>query len=231
MNTMLDPKEPGSMGLDTLPIDRPLFINPKQFDRILKRRQTKHHIESLEQQKKAKSHRPTPPECAGMPAPSQATGSIDVAVQSTALFSLPSRPKHTDEEPDIKNNEIKPNSGDPAASTAQFSRMWLQAYDSLGPSFTSPSPASSTINNAFEAELLGLIFSNPEDELMSQRISERLARIRAVSYNEDPRMARVSKSRQDILNALSVVEGSIGFEAASLGWKCVVSLLSVRFSL
>lgn len=223
---MWEPKEPGSMRLDTLPIDRPLFINPKQFDRILKRRQMKHHIESLAQQNKVKNVQSAPSKCTGISSSSQASGGIDVAVQPMASFSLPSRPKHTDEKPDVKNNEEQLNCGEPVPSAAQNNRLWWQACDSLNSS-TSGSIAFSTINFTLWTELQVLLLNNPSDEMLSQKISQRLEHINAISWDENPRISAILKRRQNILNVLTVVEGFLGLENSSLAWGCVITILLV----
>jgi hypothetical protein len=208
-----------------------LFINAKQFHRILKRRFARQQFADLEQQQQAQRRQSTPSENAVSPDPTYHAEVDDAACSPVAQTTVLSQPTNTNADSDLEDDQIELAWSYPALSTTQTSRLWWQAYLSLISSSSSKSPIFTTISNAFESELGVSASRHLSDGLICRRIANRVHELDTAIHNDKSDLAGVLEARGDILKVLITIEEQLGFEIATLGWNCVTVLLSVGLPL
>ncbi|PVH76626.1 hypothetical protein DL98DRAFT_517842 [Cadophora sp. DSE1049] len=216
--------------------DLPLFVNAKQFHRLLKRRAAR---QKLEEQLASRDSRSPSPDTAR----SRASGkSLDPsAVRSDN--SSPQRDRSMQSNkgallapPTLLNSNLN-NAKDvelawshPMLTPAQTSRLWWQTYISFIAASSRKSPVFSVLNTALEMELGFSTMSHVSDEDICKRVVDNIRplSIAGSTLHEDrPELRDVLFLRGDIVRMLLTVDGRLGLETATLGWSCVCVFLNI----
>jgi len=218
----------------------PLYVNAKQFHRLLKRRATR---QKLEEQLASRDSRSAPPDTASDRASEKSPRSCILSLGKSDEFdteeglhkdSKDNVPRSTSPMPldscssNVKDIELPWSH--PKLTPAQTSRLWWQTYISLIASSSRKSPVFLVLSTALETELGLFTTSYASDEDICKRVIDnvRPLSIAGSTLHEDrPELKDLLFLRSDIVRMLMTVDGRLGLETATLGWSCVGVFLKV----
>ncbi|KAE8441461.1 hypothetical protein EG329_004954 [Mollisiaceae sp. DMI_Dod_QoI] len=219
--------------------DSVLYVNSKQFYRILKRRGARKQL--AERLAKQKSKTPES-SIAGRWAINNhdsktkekdaeqaeiSNNNINDGMLQYSSTTLPLRPAHSTMLVNTDNEQVELAWSFPALSPTQTSKLWWQAYISLISSSSAESPVFTTVKNSLESELGILASRHLSDDTICRRISNQVRRLGTALHHDKPQMEDALETRSNILRILTTIDDQLGLEIATLGWSCVCVLLSL----
>ncbi|KUJ18592.1 uncharacterized protein LY89DRAFT_780639 [Mollisia scopiformis] len=211
-----------AMSSSTTGEDDVLYINAKQFHRILKRRTARQRF--ADQAGKLKS-RHDPHSTAVTFDDTEAmspTMAKDSKIDSPGIS-----PPSPIVDPDETQDQIELAWTCPALSPTQTSKLWWQAYISLVSSSCNESAVFMQIKDCLESELGILASRHVPDDIICRRIGNNVRRLGTALHVDKPQLVDLLEVRSNILRILTTVGEQLGFEIATLGWSCVCVLLSL----
>jgi hypothetical protein len=228
--------------------DGPLYVNKKQFHRILKRRVAR---QKLEEKLKSQSSRPQkrwhhslpmrrPRGPGGQFLTQEQIAEILQGIRNE-LTDASSTTKQASQPDHIPSEDYQPTNNElsslprqtalvttyPALSHSQLSELWWRAYISL--CNTHPTPFR-TVAEELRSELGLFATENLSDELICKRISTNIKRIGTALHDDKLKidgMLEIMEMRGNVIRIMTTVELQLGLEVATLGWSCVWTFLAV----
>lgn len=220
-----------------------LFVNQKQFHRIIKRRMARQQLADHLATKKRKIGLPSASAREAQGGHETETGRLNIEIPEATQrletepeilkslhTTLPLRPAHSsmDVEKDVfVDEQVELATTYPALSPAQTSKLWWQAYISLISTSSSESLSFTTIKHGLESELGVLVSRHVPDYIICRRISTNVRRLGTALHDDKSQFVDVLEIRSNILRILTTIDEQLGLEIATLGWSCVYVLLSL----
>ena len=220
--------------------DLPLYVNAKQFHRLLKRRAAR---QKLEEQLASRDSRSSSPDTASDRASKKSPRSYILSLgESDELDTEEGLHKDSKDNVSRPTSPIPLDSGfsnekdielawsHPKLTSARTNRLWWQTYISFIAASSRKSPVFFIISTALETEL-GLsaaLYASDEDICKRVVDNVRPLSIAGSTLHEDrPELKEVLFLRGDVVRMLMTVDGRLGLEPAALGWSCVSVFLKV----
>ncbi|CZR50235.1 uncharacterized protein PAC_00107 [Phialocephala subalpina] len=209
--------------------DDVLFVNEKQFHRIIKRRMARQQLADQLATKRRKIGSPSTSE---REARDQREGEANRPDTQITAVARNNDTKQEMQEPSPATLPFRParSSTYPALShlsPAQTSKLWWQAYISLVSTSSPESLVFTTIRNCLKHELGAQAAMPASDDICSMRVSSSVRRLEKAMHHDKPQLAKVLEIRSNILRIVTTVDEQLGLEIATLGWSCVYILLSL----
>jgi hypothetical protein len=235
-NDVSDPPEPrADLGSHFIPPGltqadletKPLYVNPKQFHRILRRRVARQKLEEVlkSMPKKRKPYlyesrhgrggrRPRAPDgriltaevIAELKESFEKSGELTpLKAPSTRLMMIPEDPR-------------APNPG---------TQLWWMAYTSLHQSHF---PTFATANHELEKRFGALDTSPGGVATLCKKLSGLIQKSGTATYADKPELKAIVVLRDDIIRIVATVDEQLGLEIAIVGWSCVWVCLAVSTS-
>ncbi|KAH6675810.1 hypothetical protein B0J14DRAFT_372585 [Halenospora varia] len=174
--------------------DRPLFVNPKQFDRIVKRRRVRQEQEDSRKRCKQES--------------SQDISDEDISMDQSSLHSgLAPAPPATELVLDASKSVVADARNPPSSG----SRIWLQAYENLQASHSS---IFGTL--AHEFGVFGV-----EDTKICARLSNLVGLLPKTDFDKIRGTENIFAIRENVIYVVTMVDQQMGLESATIGWCCI----------
>ncbi|KAH8676531.1 hypothetical protein BGZ60DRAFT_259462 [Tricladium varicosporioides] len=181
--------------------DPPLFVNPKQFHRLLKRRQVRQKQEDPRKRYKLESGQDIP-------------DNENILTEESMLNS-----KITSHAATVQSisNSSKYNVIDPKFYRPSSSRIWLQAYENLQ---ASCSPIFGEL--AYQFGVFGI-----EDSKICTRISKLVHHLPKTDHDRIQGLENIFAIRENVIHIITMVDQQMGLETATIGWCCVWACLKL----
>ncbi|KAL2060233.1 hypothetical protein VTL71DRAFT_9628 [Oculimacula yallundae] len=192
--------------------EKPLYINAKQFHRVLKRRMARHEFEKRNGADKPGGSTATP-QSVYSPGPGLHP------FKPTPLCPISSN-----------GNATEMTCSHPMLTSDQTSRLWWQTYISLASAAPEQRLIFTILSSALRRELELLPNQHASDEEICKRVVDifKPLGVAGSTLHEDrPELSGVLSLRGDIVRILMTVNGRLDLKTATLGWSCVCVFLNI----
>ncbi|KAK0108890.1 hypothetical protein ONS96_014931 [Cadophora gregata f. sp. sojae] len=214
--------------------DKPLFVNAKQFHRLLKRREARQRLEEQIASHASRSHNTDNNK------PSKESQDTRVAISDKSTLEKGRSTKSDDGAflaPPTPLDSNPNNAEDvelawshPMLTPAQTSRLWWQTYISFTAASSRKSPVFANLSSALHSELGFSALSYASDEDICKRIVDNvkpLSMAGSTLHEDRPELRDVLFLRGDIVRMLLTVDGRLSLETATVGWSCVCVFVKI----